>query len=59
MPTIDQAKIRESPPAKYWRPNHWAMPPSSKPAHTRRGDWKCWSEKCDTVKNARLENAGV
>ena len=26
--SIDQAKIRESPPAKDRRPNHWATPPS-------------------------------
>ena len=26
--TIDQALIRESPPAKDWRSNHWAMPPT-------------------------------
>jgi len=26
---------------------------------SRRGDWKCGSGKCDTVKNARVENAGV
>jgi len=24
---------------------------------TRRCDWKCGSGKCDTVKNARMENA--
>jgi len=26
MSATDQAKIRESPPAKDQRPNHWAMP---------------------------------
>jgi len=28
MSTIDQAQIRDSPPAKDWRPNHWAAPPT-------------------------------
>ena len=27
--------------------------------HQNRGDWKCGSRKCDTVKIARAENAGV
>jgi len=30
MSTIDQAHIRESPPARDRRPNHWATPPSWK-----------------------------
>jgi len=28
MSTIDQAQIRESPPAKDWRPNQWATSPN-------------------------------
>jgi len=27
MSTIDQLQVRESPPAKDRRPNHWATPP--------------------------------
>ena len=30
MSTIDQAQIRESPPAKDRRPNHWATPPAAR-----------------------------
>jgi len=29
MSTIDQAHIRESPPVKVRRPNHWATPPTT------------------------------
>jgi len=29
------------------------------PHSRRRGDWKCGSGECDTVKNARVEIAGV
>jgi len=32
---------------------------SGKADYYRWGDWKCGSGKCDTVKNARMENAGV
>jgi len=28
MSTIDQAYIKESPPARDWLPNHWATPPT-------------------------------
>jgi len=28
-------------------------------SQTKRGDWRCGSEKCDTLKNARVANAGV
>jgi len=30
MSTIDQAQIRESPPAKDRRPKHWATSPTSR-----------------------------
>ena len=33
--------------------------PISHSCGSRHGDWKCGSGKCDTVKNARVENSGV
>jgi len=35
MSTVDQAQIRERPPAKDWHPNHWAAPPTIKGGSVR------------------------